>query len=166
VRYFIFSIMLCIALDSCLSYGNGISSNVDGSTYRTAALSYSDSMLYVYSDVQIFFSNKPMGNNLEYLELGTIELEGGQYTTDEEMMEKFKRDAYNMYAHAVISVKASFKTKTRGYYEIKDKRLKDNVVDTYQAMVYTGIAIRYKSKKSISPIINIPHDSVPASSRH
>jgi hypothetical protein len=136
-------LLFSLLLFGCINYGNHISSE-NSIPYRDNLINvFDDSLLTTAKEVNVFFS-EPIGVNLDYIELGALHVEGAQYTTDEEMLNTLKQAAFNIKAHAVIKTSASFKTKTSGYYTFKP--LTNNVLDTFQAKMYKGIAIRFKSK--------------------
>jgi hypothetical protein len=139
----IFLMIASCLLYGCINYGNHISSGNSVPFRENLINVFDDSLLTSAKEVSVFFS-EPIGVAQDYIELGSVYVEGTQYTTDEEMRISLMQEAFNIKAHAIIRTQASFKTKTSGYYTFKP--LKDNVLATFQAKVYAGTAIRFKTK--------------------
>jgi hypothetical protein len=136
-------IIFSCLLYGCINYGNHISSGNAVPLRENLVNVCDDSLLTSSKEIRIFFS-EPIGVNQDYIELGSIYVEGAQYTTDEEMRISLMEEAFKIKAHAIIRTVASFKTRTSGYYSFKP--LTDNVLATFQAKVYVGTAIRFKTK--------------------
>jgi hypothetical protein len=140
---YIFLILL-VALSACINYGNHIQTSYGLARNQPIVSEYTDSVVVDSKLIPVFFTPKPLHSGLDFVEINSICVEGAEHTTDEEMMAKFKQEALILKAHAIIKAEASFKARSRGYYSFLD--LKDYQDSVYQAKVYCGIAICFKTK--------------------
>jgi hypothetical protein len=144
MKNLIFFIALCLILNSCLTYGYKTSGNyvfINGLSQSDSIL-YSDSLVKDYKNITMYFTDEGYKQR-EYLELGTVEVTGAMYDSQEQLYDALKTMAWKMGAHAIVNVKQYYKTENRGYISFIE--LKTTVNDTYSASVYKAVAIRFKT---------------------
>jgi hypothetical protein len=144
MKNLIFFIALCLILNSCLSYGYRTGGNyvfINGLS-EADSIMYSDSLLKYHKYITMYFSDEGYKQK-EYLELGTVEVTGAKYDNTEYLYDALKVLAWKMNAHAIINIKQYYKKVDRGYISFIE--LKNNVSDSYDAIVYKAVAIRFKT---------------------
>lgn len=127
---FFFSLLTCFFLSSCISqYGTNLTQH--------AVPIASDSCTKHPANVFLFYEAEPI--NFAYSRRCLVEVVGSEYSSDEELLNRLKYQAYLNCANAIIGLKSSYVSRETGFYnDPKTKR-------SYMAKVYNGLAVQIES---------------------
>lgn len=122
------SCLIISLLSSCaVTYGNRISSSFTKLT--------SDSCKAKSNNVRLFFENEKV--NFEYEKIGYVEVIGHEHSTNNEIFDYLKYEAWSNCANAVININSSFKERESGTLLSSEKSK-----NKYSAKVFNGLAVR------------------------
>ncbi len=128
---FILAIIVTFLCTQCV-----INNNVVKRSY--VSLSNTDSTTKVNSANQpivLFFESEPI--NFTYKKIGLVEVQGAEYSTETEIIDHLKYEAWKNYSNAIINIKKSTKVieERASNSDPKQKR-------QFNTSVYSGISVR------------------------
>jgi len=110
----------------CVSYGNNTETSFN-KLNNVNCIKRSDK-------IHVFFEGEPI--DFEYQKIGIVESVGGEYSTDEEILNQLKYSALNNCADGIISVSTGYKNRVIGTTFVEGSE------QNYNSKYYHGIAIK------------------------
>ncbi|MEO9483814.1 MAG: hypothetical protein ABJG47_10230 [Ekhidna sp.] len=126
------SIAIILFATGCLSYGGNTRS--DFSPFKEVICDEKSDELY------LFMENEKV--DFEYERIGLMEIQGGQFSSLNEVMNELKRTAWENCANAIINVSQSNATRESGTAFVEESE------EQYTSKILTGMAIRVDLSKS------------------
>lgn len=127
---FSFGIFMLLVFSSCIGqYGN----NITQSSHPLA----NDSCTSLAENVFLFFDGEPI--HFDYTKRSLVEVMGNENSTDTELLNRLKYQAYSNCANAVVNIRWTWVQRETGTYGDPKSRY------TYNAKVYTGLAVKINS---------------------
>jgi hypothetical protein len=134
--YYLIAAAIVTLLVGCMPYGHEIETEIT----KIGEVNLSPEI----GLVEIYFGETPPQK--EYIQIALIEVVGKKYSPTDTLLAVMKRQAQNLGADAIVSVKKSYRDRETGdlvddLLNIGNEKHKN---EAYSAPILTGVAIRYK----------------------
>lgn len=128
-------LILTIIFSGCISYGNYTKSELISVT-EYSCNQKSDTLSVLFEGEKFDF---------EYDRIGLVKVEGKRYTSDDEVLNHLKYQAWRNCADAIINISLGSKTREEGMILFSGD---DD--DDYTSTVFTGLAVRIRKDSSFA----------------